>query len=169
MTRSDPVMARRSTRNFKSDQVEEAKVERLLRAAMNAPSASNEQPWHFLITRDTAVLRELNRVHPIPGGLLGAPMAIVVCAEPDLAKEKGFWIEDCSAATMSLLIEAEETGLGSVWLGLHPVKERVDAVRAVLGIPESIVPFAIVPIGYSNEVKGSVDRYRIDRVHYDRW
>ena len=58
---------------------------------------------------------------------------------------------------------------GSVWLGLHPAKERVDAVREVLGIPEEVVPFAIVPIGYSNEIKGSVDRYQIDRVHYDRW
>lgn len=169
MTPSDPVMARRSTRNFKSDQVDEAKVERLLRAAMNAPSASNEQPWHFLVTRDKDALQELNRVHPIPGGLLGAPMAIVVCADPGLAREKGFWIEDCSAATMSILIEAEEVGLGSVWLGLYPAKERVDAVRDVLGIPAEIVPFAVVPIGYSNEVKGSVDRYQLDRVHYDRW
>jgi nitroreductase len=169
MATSDPVMARRSTRNFKPDAVGEEKIERLLRAAMNAPSASNEQPWHFLVTRDKAVLQELNRVHPIPGGLLGAPVAIVVCADPGLAKEKGFWIEDCSAAVMNILIEAEEIGLGSVWLGLHPDKTRVDAVRRVLGIPEEIVPFAIVPTGYSNEVRGSVDRYQVDRVHHERW
>ncbi len=69
------------------------------------------------------------------------------------------WEQDCSAATENLLIEAELLGLGAVWLGVHPLTERVEGLRALLGIPESVVPFAVVSLGWPAQRKEPSDRF----------
>jgi nitroreductase len=79
------------------------------------------------------------------------------------------WEQDCAAATENLLIEAELLDLGAVWLGVHPIAERVVGIRALLGIPDQIVPFAIVPLGHPAERKPPSDRYDEARVHRERW
>jgi nitroreductase len=68
-----------------------------------------------------------------------------------------------------MLIAAEQLGLGSVWLGLHPLTERVDGVRRLLTIPESIVPFALLAVGRPAERKEPAERYDATRVHRERW
>jgi nitroreductase len=59
--------------------------------------------------------------------------------------------------------------LGAVWLGIYPQEERVAAVGALLGLPEHVVPLAIVSIGYPAERPDPVDRFDPDRIHLDRW
>lgn len=165
----DPVLSRRSIRKYTSEPVTDEELDRLLRAAMAAPSAGNQQPWHFVVLRDRGVLRAITEFHPYARMLPEAPLAILVCGAPGGLKWSQLWDQDCSAATENLLIEAERLGLGAVWLGVHPIAERVTGLRALLGIPETIVPFSIVPVGRPAERKPPADRYDAARVHLERW
>jgi nitroreductase len=165
----DPVLTRRSTRKYTDEPVDDATVERLLRAGMAAPSAGNQQPWKFIVVRDRATLTGITEWHPYARMLPSAPVAVVVLGDVGEAKWKGMWPQDCSACVENMLIEAELLGLGSVWLGVHPLPEREAALREQLGIPEHIVPFAIVPFGRPLERKEPADRYDEARVHHECW
>ncbi len=165
----DPVLSRRSIRKYTAEPVDDELVERLLRAAMAAPSAGNQQPWQFVVLREREVMAAITGVHPYAKMLLEAPVAVLVCGDPDSGKWPQYWEQDCAAATENLLIEAERLGLGAVWLGVHPLVERVEGIRAILGIPESVVPLALVPLGRPAERKPPADRYDAARVHHERW
>ena len=80
-----------------------------------------------------------------------------------------FWVQDCSAAVENILIEAVLLGLGAVWLGVYPLDERVQGLRRLLGIPDDVIPFAVVPVGHPAENKEPADRYDPGRVHRERW
>jgi nitroreductase len=167
---SDPVLERRSIRKYTDQPVPDKLVETLLRAAMSAPSAGNGRPWHFVVIHDRAILDAVSSFHPYARMMNKAPLAILVCGDESLEKSKGFWTEDCSAATENILIEAQELGLGSVWLGLHPRDFRVRKMRALIpDMPEHVIPFALLPVGYPAEVKRPSQRYDEARIHHDRW
>ena len=166
---SDPVFSRRSIRKYTAEAVSDADVERLLRAAMAAPSAGNQQPWCFVVVREREPLRAITGFHGYAAMLPEAPVAVVVCAALQGLKWQEMWNQDCAAATENILIEAEILGLGAVWVGIHPSEERERGVRAVLGIPGHIVPFAIVAVGHPAERKEPSDRYDPGRVHFERW
>ena len=166
----DPVLARRSIRAYTDEPVTGEQVERLLRAAMAAPSAGNQQPWSFIVVRDRATLSAIPSVHPYARMLEHAPVAIVVCGVGlDRARWPRFWDQDCSAAVENVLIEAQALGMGAVWLGVYPLEERVAGVRRLLGIPDEVTPFAIVAVGHPAETKPPADRYDPARVHHEAW
>ena len=101
--------------------------------------------------------------------LLNADVAIVVCGDEAKQVFDGYWVQDCSAATENILIKAEDKGLGAVWLGVYPLEDRVNKLKEVLNLPESVIPLAIIPVGYPDENKQAVDRFNKERIHYDRW
>jgi nitroreductase len=165
----DPVLSRRSIRKYTKEDVPEVLVERLLRAAMNAPSAGNQQPWSFIVVRDRELLDQVPEVHPYSSMITNAPLAIVVCGDPRSIKWPQMWDQDCAAATENLLVEAQLLGLGAVWLGVHPLQERVDGLQRLFGMPPEIIPFSVVPLGFPAEKKQPAGRYDAGRVHQDRW
>lgn len=136
---------------------------------MAAPSAGNEQPWEFIVLRDKDIMKKITEVHPYSKMLLNADVAIVVCGDESKEVFKGFWVQDCSAATENILLEAEDKGLGAVWLGVYPIKDRIDGIKKVLDIPNSVVPLSIIPVGYKDEEKKAEDRFKKERIHHDRW
>jgi nitroreductase len=136
---------------------------------MAAPSAGNQQPWSFVVVRDRDKLAAVPGFHPYAAMTPEAPLALVVCGLPEACKWPQMWVQDCSAATENILIEAAALGLGAVWLGVHPLEERERGLRALLGIPEEVVPFAVVPVGHPVEVKGPSARFDRSRVHTERW
>lgn len=147
----DAILSRRSIRKYTADPVPENVVNQLLEAAMNAPSASNQQPWHFIVINDRGILDKIPKIHPYSNMLKEAPLAIAVCGDLQLEINKGRWIMDCSAATQNILIAAQAKGLGAVWLGVYPVEERVTGIQELLGLPEHIIPLCIVSVGYPAE------------------
>ncbi len=169
MEAMEAILSRRSVRKYQGREVPEEVITKVLRAAMAAPSAGNQQPWHFVVVRDKGLLEALASVSPYTGMTREAPVAIVVCGDLNLEQRKGFWVQDCSAATQNLLLAAHALGLGAVWCGLFPREERVQATRALLGLPDHIVPLALVPMGYPAEESGPADRFDSGRVHFDRW
>jgi nitroreductase len=169
MDAMDAILSRRSIRKYTSEPVPDQLLEELLGAAMSAPSAGNEQPWHFIVITDRGMLNEIPRYHPYSHMVREAPVAILVCCDIQLDKHDGLWVQDCSAATENLLIAVQAKGLGGVWLGVYPREERVTGLRKLLSIPENVVPFSLIPIGYPGEQKPRADRYDTSRVHYNRW
>lgn len=165
----EAIFTRRSIRKYDGSQVDPGAVRTLLKAGMSAPSAGNQQPWHFIVVTDRELLNGIQRVHPYAQMLLTAPAAIVVCAELSLQKHPGSWVQDCSAATQNILLAARAMGLGTCWLGVHPKAEREEPIRKLFGLPEGIEPFAIVALGHPAEEKETPDRYNAGRVHDNRW
>ncbi|MBL4935564.1 nitroreductase family protein [Clostridium sp. YIM B02515] len=163
------ILNRKSIRKYKDIKISDETIEELLRAAMAAPSAGNEQPWEFIVLRDKEIMKKITEVHPYSKMLLNTDTAIVICG--DEAKEvfKGYWVQDCSAATENILIAAEDMGLGAVWLGVYPTEDRVQAIKELLNLPNSVIPLSIVPIGYPDEDRKMADRFNKARIHYDRW
>lgn len=169
----ESIINRRSVRKFTDMHIEEEKLTGILRAAMNAPSACNQQPWRFVVITDKDVLKELHSTHNWMLALLSAPVTIVVCGEPRMTKLERFWRQDCSAATQNMLLAAHTMGLGAVWMGIDPAEgtnQEADSIRKILGLPEYIVPFSFVSLGYPAEQTKASDRYDESKIHYQsRW
>ncbi|MHB1461014.1 MAG: nitroreductase family protein [Armatimonadota bacterium] len=165
----EAIISRRSVRDFTSEAVPEDMVEMLLRAAMRAPSAGNEQAWQFIVVKDRELLDAVPDFSPYATMCLKAPMAIVVCGDTSLEKFPGFWIQDCCAAIENLLLAAHASGLGAVWTALYPDEGRVEGARALFGIPEHVIPLAIIPVGYPKHQPYPAQTYLPERVHFDRY
>jgi nitroreductase len=163
------LLERRSIRSYTGKPVEKTTIRLLLTSAMYAPSASNEQPWHFVVIQERKLLDRIPDVHPYSSMLKEAALAILVCGDEQLEKSKGYWPVDCSAATENLLLAAHALGLGAVWLGVYPRRERQEGIRKIFKLPPHIHPFSLVSVGYPAEKKAIPDRYREDRVHWDKW
>jgi nitroreductase len=163
------ILGRRSIRRYTGETVADSDLHDLLRAAMAAPSAGNEQPWHFIIITERRLLDAISDIHPHAGMVSEAPVAILVCGEPALEKYPGLWVQDLAAAIENLLLAAHGKGLGAVWCAIYPDSARMAAFRTLLGIPEKIFPFALIPIGHPAEQKGPAERYKPERVHENGW
>lgn len=163
------IFTRRSIRKYKDTVVEDPMILEIIKAGMNAPSAGNAQPWHFIIVHDREKLVKINEVHPYSKMLLHVKSAILVCGDPSLEKHEGFWVQDCAAAVQNMLLMIDYKGLGSVWLGVYPLDERIDGVRKIFNLPEGIVPFAVLPVGYPEEIKPANDKFDESKLHYDKW
>lgn len=165
----DAIMTRRSIRQFSEEPVTAEEIDVLLRAAMAAPSASNERPWRFVVVRERETLDRLAKATLHSKPLANAPLGIVVCVDKRGAKYPGFPIIDCAAAIQNLLLAAHSIGLGGVWIGVHPVAPFVHAVRGIIGAPRHVAPHSLVAIGRPGEDRQPVDRFEPDWVHHERW
>jgi nitroreductase len=165
----DAIFKRRSVRKYTNRDVADEIVKKVLAAGMSAPSAGNERPWHYIVVKDKTALSKIAECSPYARAAAEAPLAILVCADLSLEKHKGYWVQDCSAAAENMLVEVVSLGLGAVWLGVYPVEDRVNYLRKYFALPEQIVPFALLPIGYPGQEITAPDRYDQSRVHYDKW
>lgn len=163
------IFNRASVRTFDGRRVEPEKAELLLKAAMAAPSACNQQPWEFVVVTEPDTLAALSECSPYAGCLRQAPLGIAVCMRTEGLRAPDYTQIDASAATENLLLEAVDLGLGAVWLGIAPGQDRMEAVRRVLGVPENIQPFCLVACGYPGSPAVPADRYDAARVHYEKW
>jgi nitroreductase len=161
------ILSRRSIRKYTNEQVSEKDITLLLEAAMAAPSASNIKPWHFIAVSNRQVLDKLAKVLLYGKMLSEATLCIAVCG--DTTVSENYWIQDCSAATENILLAATEIGLGSVWLGVYPRQERVDAVKNILKIPGHVVPLNLISIGHPAEEKEPRTQYDKLKVHREHW
>ncbi len=160
---------RRNIRRFTPEPVPDESIKALLEAAMSAPSAGNQQPWEFVVIKDRAVLDRIPDVHPHAQMCRQAQAAIVVCGNLERDSHRGFWVQDCAAATQNILIAATDLGLGSVWCGVHPREDRVSGLRKLLCLPDHIVPLSLIPIGHPAENKPASERFDPARIHHDKW
>ena len=169
MNRLNAIMDRRSIRKFQDRPVEQEKLEAVLRAAMQAPSGKNSQCWEFLVIREEADRLAVTTMSPFAQCAKNAKALVMVMVNMDRADpDIPVWIQDLSAACMNMLTQAELEGLGATWLGMYPFQERLDAARAYFHIPENLIPFSVIALGYKLSEKTPEDRYDPAKVHWDR-
>ncbi len=163
------LLTRRSHRSFTSEPLTDEQAEALLRAAMEAPSAKNTQPWEFVVVTERKLLDAITRVHPACKAIPTAALAILVCADPARDQGMGYWIQGCSAATQNILLAAHSMGLGAVWMGVYPKEDRMAGLASLFGLPEHIQPVALVAIGHPREQMSPGKRFDRNKVHYNGW
>ena len=135
---------------------------------MNAPSAHNRQPWHFIVVDDRTTLNKVPEYHQYSKMLEGASHAIVVLGDNEV-QTTDFWIHDTSAATENILIAANALGLGAVWLGVHPSEALIEGTRKLFNVPSHVTPLGIISLGYPEETKPPRENYNPERVHRNKW
>lgn len=170
----DVIAARTSVRSYTSDPVPQEMVDKLLRAAMAAPSSKNRQPWEFVVVDDRAILDSLASRLRFGKMLFQAPMAIVVCAHTTLVTKDGLtvpnkaWRQDGSAATENILLAAKALGLGAVWTEASD-DERSAIVAEALGLEGDVRSLSVIPIGWPAENPEPKDKWKPERIHHNRW
>jgi len=164
-TEMNHLYTRVSIRKYQDRPVEKEKTEAILRAAMQAPSAVNQQPWEFYVVTNKEKLEALSQVSPYAGMTRNAPAAIVSVYRKDCAIPAYAQI-DLSIAMENLWLETDAQGLGGVWLGIAPEEERMKAVEAVLDLPDTVRAFAVFPYGYPAEERKQQNRFDASRIHY---
>jgi len=165
----DTIRNRRSIRKYLTNPVEKQLIDKLLEAAMYAPSARNEQPWHFIVIDKRELLDEIIRIHPYSAMLKQAPLAILVCGDTSIEPSVEYNVINCSAATQNILLAAYEMGLGTCWLGVFPREDRVAGLTKLFNLHENLIPVSLVAVGYPDEVKETPERFLKDRVRYNSW
>lgn len=166
----EEIFIRRSIRRFTGQPVEPEKIDKLLRAAMQAPSASNQQAWEFIVVQDKKRLAEVAETSPYAKPLAGSAVTFVLLADESKMKVPTGWEQDMGAAAENMLLEAVHLGLGGVWFGVATADFVVENVRKLFKLPENIRPFAMISVGYPDGQKNQfVDRYQAERVHYENW
>ena len=165
----DAINKRRSIRKFEDKPVEKEKIDLLLRAAMQALSAVNEQPWEFIVVKDKDTLEKLSHAHDYAMAMKNGTLAILVLANKNYFAIDSLWQQDLSAASENMLLEAVELGLGATWMAIAPIEDRVAYIRDLFNLPENVIPFNMIAFGYPTKEKDFDDRFKADRVHYEKY
>ena len=164
----EAIMTRKSVRNFSAQEINEETIDKLLKAAMAAPSGVNKQPWKFVVVKSKEKREEIIKVMPF--GKYDSPIIIIPCIKElsTMPMMHDLAYCDLSAATENILVAANALGLGSVWCAIYPSKQRIKQIRKVLDLPITVSPFSCIYIGYpSSEDKSKVkDKFDTKNIEY---
>lgn len=155
---------RRSIRKYKKDPVKDEKIQTCLEAARWAPSASNKQPWHFVVVRDEETRKALSVLHPYGRFMKESPVVCVVLGDPQ--KHPKYYVSDPCIATQNLLLAAYAQGLGTCWMGVIDTEFEKD-MKALLKVPERMRIICCVSMGYPDETAQSTRNPLSDIVSYE--
>jgi nitroreductase len=165
------IYKRHSVRKYTKDPLNVDQIEHILHAGMAAPSASNAQPWFFVVIDERGLLDFIADKHPYAKMIKSAPLAILVCAKKEIADKDPFYQQDLGAAVENMLLAATESGVGSCWCGVH-MSRAGDLEKLfidLLNIPSGIIPFAIVAFGIPEGDSKPSDRFEESRIHRNAW
>lgn len=162
---------RKSVRSFTGEPVSKTDLDKIIRAGMAAPTAVNMQPWSFIVITERNILDDLSAGLPYAKMLKDAGAAIIVCTEPEKAynKSKEMAIIDASLAGENILLAVESLGLGGVWTAAYPYADRIKHVRAVLHIPQEVIPLNVIVIGVPTGNDIPIDKYKKEKIHWEQW
>lgn len=159
------IFHRTSVRSYTDKTVEQEKIEKILKAGMAAPSAMNQQPWEFYVVQNKEILEKLSKCSIYAGSVAKSSVTFVVCYRNDSLRAEYREI-DCSACTENMLLEIDNLGLGGVWIGIAPDKERMSNVSNAVDLPENLSAFALIACGYPESIRDQENRFDENRVHY---
>ncbi len=165
----EAILTRRSIRQYQTTPVPEDLVQKLLTAAMSAPSARNSQPWRFVVIDDRKLLDQVPAINPYAEMARRAPLAILICADPVWKSPLATGCSTSRRQPRIMLLAAHGLELGAVWCGVYPRQPRIEGFRRLLGVPEEIVPHSLIVLGYTAESRPPEDRFQADRVYRNHW
>ncbi len=161
------IHSRKSVRKYTEQQVSKEQLETAIRAAMAAPTARNQQPWRFVVITQKEALNQLAEVAPNGKMLKEASAAIIVCGDSERffpGEAESYWVQDCSASNQNLLLAIESMGLGAVWIGVHPISERINALKNVVELPPTWQPLCINAIGYPTGAEKPKNKWKPENI-----
>lgn len=163
------ISTRTSIRAYTDKEVDDRTVTELLKAGMAAPTAMNSQPWVFYVVRDKNRMQAISETLPYTKMAKDASVLIVPCGDRKLfltGEGMTYWVQDVSAAAENILLAAHAMGLGAVWTGVYPMRERISEVSGILELDPEHVPLCIIPIGYPAENPEPKDKWKPEKVFY---
>ena len=160
------IFNRRSVRQYSNRPIEAEKMDKIIRAAMQAPSAGNQQPWEFYVVTDKEKIQELSTATPYSKCAAGAPVVIVPVYRTEGLVAPSYAEIDLSIAQQNIWLETDEIGLGGVWIGIAPIEERMELVHKMLDLPENVKVFSLFAMGYPEEERPQQDRFDPERIHF---
>lgn len=163
------LLTRRSIRKYKNQPVEQDKIEIILKSAMYAPSAMNLQAWHFIVIDDKNILTDTIKSIPHAELLKQTPNAILVCGDKTIETNESWMIQNCSAAIQNVLMAAHGLGIASCWIAIHGIDNVLKNVSRQFNLPENVIPVALISLGYPDETVFAEDRFKQDKIHYNKW
>lgn len=163
---------RRSVRKYLEQAIEVDKIDKVISAALLAPSSRGKQPWSFIVVDDQDLLDKLSKAKTNGADFVKeAPLAILVIADTDVSD---VCIEDTSIAMAYMQLQAERLGLGSCWVqlrlrGTEDGQSSQAYVRDMFDIPEHYLVEALLTVGYKGEEKNNRSHEDIEcsKVHYN--
>ncbi len=162
----EAIRNRRSVREYESRPVELEKIQVCLEAARWAPSASNKQPWHFLVIQDPDICSKLGQIHPYGKFLAEAPVNLIVLGDTEVHEK--YFLSDSAVACQNFLLAAYAQGLSTCWTGAYKTSFEGE-IKTLLGIPPHYHITAVVAVGYSNQ-KPTKDRKELNElVSYEKY
>lgn len=167
----DAIATRRSCRQFTDKTVPMEVIEKILRSAMYAPSALNEQPWEFIIIQDKTLLNRLGEANHNAAFSKNSPLAILVCLNENKVKAPGMAVVDMGMCAQNILLAAHGLGLGAVFTGIYPDKNRMNNFSELCGLPKKILPFGLIVLGYPkiDNRRELPDRFNREAIHFNKW
>lgn len=168
----DILKSRRSIRKYQNKEVEQEKIDAIIKAALLAPSSRNIRPWEFIVVTDKKILEELSKCKEHGSHFLeGAPLGIVVLAD---SQKSDVWVEDVSIASVIIQLQTQSLGLGSCWIQIRErmhngYKTADEYIRELMTIPSNMRVECIISIGYADEQKqpNSEEQLKYDKVHFN--
>jgi len=170
MNTTQAIRARRSIRKYKQGAViPQSDIDRMLEAAMCAPSARNLRPWRVIVIESAEVRKQITEGIGGNWFLNDASLAVIICGDtgcmPD-GSAGGFWQQDCAAATQNLLLQAAELGYGTCWCGVYP-GARTPIITKILDLKDE-VPLSLIAVGVPDEAPAAKGVYDKEKVRYIR-
>ena len=162
----EAIKQRQSIRKYQNTPIETEKINSLLEAAMNAPTARNTQEWKFVVITNREALNDMCNLSPYTTMMKEAPCAILVLADLEKAINKEYGLINCAAAIENLIIEAMHQELGTCWCGIAPVEERIEKFKEYFKLADNEYPIGVVAVGYSNEKKPLINNFDPKKVRY---
>lgn len=163
----DEILKRGNTRNFTKEPVSEEAVDRILHAAMQARTAGNQTPWHFIVVRNQALVKALAHNNMTAGPIRKAPVVLLLLSDSRGLTFPESITMDLAAAAQNILTEAEHLGLGTLWISVYPHEDRIRHIRGLFDLPLEVVPFCLIPVGHPEGRPIRLDHFDASRVHYD--
>jgi len=163
------IFRRRSIRRFFDKPVEQEKIERILKAGMQSPSAHNNQRWEFIVVTEQEKKDAVSKMSPWAGMVANAPVSIIVLGKHDDDKLNPWFAQDLGACTENILLQIVEEGLGGCWMGFYPDMTRVQMLKNCFGVPDGVLPFCVISLGYSPDENRFIDRADMTKVHYNKY
>ena len=160
---------RQSIRKFTSRQIEDKVLNTILNAGLQAPTAKNKRPYHFIVIKDRDVLGKLASRNSNAGMLKDAPCGILICGDSNIEGIREFLYADCAAAAQNMLLCCHGLGLGAVWCGVVRNSDWQKLLVEEFHIPVKIEPVAVIPIGYPDECREIANRWDNSKIHIDTW
>ena len=140
------LLSRRSIRKFRKDQIPQDELQKILEAGRHSPSASNMQPWRFVVLTDPKIKEQLSH-RQWSGFIKDTAVTIVGCAYEGSEYARKWSRVDTSIALENMVIAAWGFGIGSCWVGDFDE----DEVRSILNVPNDWKILALISFGYPDE------------------